>query len=346
MAETLLEDVSPNGNIHAVVESDDDCCWFYLVFYRETRPEMKAVWVRNHTPAPETVEVERMRRGTASRNLARYCRHPAGRAAPAAADLRVVWLPEGNGAALYERDEILAIIPPWSGTRGCHGYALDNIGDGPLAWELNTSNVLVERFKQAQSYWQKWHDREFWPAIQSSQLSELEKLFGHHDKYYAIDGEKWPPKALVRFTQQDRTFLVTVGVALRPQPNVEMVTAAPEQLRRIELGAMLPHKWSEQAVRGFAGYIGAQSDLPWHRYTWLGSGHTLPCDSWQNPEYTAALLQHEHSSAPRIALHPFLGDPVNVLWFVPISEEERKVAVARGSKHLASRLPPDRWKLA
>jgi hypothetical protein len=41
-----------------------------------------------------------------------------------------------------------------------------------------------------------------------------------------------------------------------------------------------------------------------------------------------------------------LGDPVNVLCFVPISEEEKKVAVNQGSERLTSRLPADRWKQA
>jgi len=258
----------------------------------------------------------------------------------------VVWLPEGNGAALYERDEILAIIPPWSGTNGFHGYARDNIGQGPVAWELGSDNVLLERFKQAQSYWQKWEDKEFWPSLQSSQISQLEKVFGRHTKYYAIDGGKWPPKAMVRFAWEDRTVLVTVGVALRPQPNVEMATETPDQFRRIELGAVLPGHWLEEAVQGFGSYISGQSNLPWNKYTWLGPGHTLPCDSWQNSNHTMALLQYGHSGTPQIALEQFLGDPVNVLWFVPISEEERQVAIAQGSKHLASRLPPDRWKLA
>jgi hypothetical protein len=42
--------------------------------------------------------------------------------------------------------------------------------------------------------------------------------------------------------------------------------------------------------------------------------------------------QHEHSGASQIALETFLGDPVNVLWFVPISEEERQVAINQGSE--------------
>jgi hypothetical protein len=258
----------------------------------------------------------------------------------------VVWLPEGNGAALYERDDILAIIPPWSGTKSFHGYARDNIGHFPVAWELGPESVLFERFKQAQSYWQKWDDKEFWSSVQSSQISQLEKVFGRHTKYYAIDGGKWPPKAMVRFAWKDRTVLVTIGVALRPQPNVETATQTPEQLRRIELGAVLPDKWSEEAVQGFGRYVSGQSNLPWNNYTWLGPGHTLPCDSWQNSNLTMALLQHEHSGAPRIALEKFLSDPVNVLWFVPISEEERQVAIDQGSEHLASRLPADRWKQA
>ena len=124
-------------------------------------------------------------------------------------------------------------FPPWSGTNEFRGYARDNIGKGPVAWELSPNNVLFERFKQAESYWRKWNDEEFWPSIQSSQISQLEKVFGRHAKYYAIDGGRWPPKAMVRFAWRDRTVLVTVGVALRPQPNVEMTTEAPEQLRRM-----------------------------------------------------------------------------------------------------------------
>jgi hypothetical protein len=42
-----------------------------------------------------------------------------------------------------------------------------------------------------------------------------------------------------------------------------MATETPEQLRRIELGAVLPASWSEEAVQGFASYISGQSNLPW-----------------------------------------------------------------------------------
>ena len=262
MAVTLLEEINPNGNIQAVVESDDNVCYFYLLGAPDTQFGMKSVWVRNHTRAPEAVEVERMHSGFPSRNPARHCRDTAGRPAPAAADLKVVWLPEGNGAALYERDQILAIIPPWSGTKTFHGYARDNIGQGPVAWELGPNNVLLERFNQAQSYWRRWGDETFWASVQSSQISQLGKVFGSHTKYYAIDGGRWPPKAMARYAWRDRIVLVTIGVALRPQPNVEMATETPHQLRRIELGVILPGNWSEEAVQGFARYLSGQTNLP------------------------------------------------------------------------------------
>lgn len=55
MAETLLEEVNPpNGNIQAVVESDDDSCYCYFyLFPPHTQLGTKSVWVRNHTRAPE-----------------------------------------------------------------------------------------------------------------------------------------------------------------------------------------------------------------------------------------------------------------------------------------------------
>jgi hypothetical protein len=102
MTAALLEEVNPNGNIQAVVESDDDVCYFYLFAAPGTQFGMKSVWVGNRSRAPEALEIERLRSGSPSRNPARHCCHTAGRAGLAAEDLRVVWLPEGNGAALYD----------------------------------------------------------------------------------------------------------------------------------------------------------------------------------------------------------------------------------------------------
>lgn len=344
MAAVLLEDVGPNGNIQAVVEVDQDVCYFYLFGAQGTDFDMRSVWVRNLGRAPDSLDVARMRSGAPPRNPKAHCRHPNGLPPPCSDQLRVEWLPEGNGAALYEEGEILAIIPPWSGMNGFHGFARDSIGDGPVAWEIGTDNALIGRFRMAESYWRLWEDTNPWPSIRDSLLSCVEKTFGCHSNYYAIDGGKWPPKAIVRIPRIDSIVLVTIGVSVRPQPQVELSTEQPELIRRIELGVVLPARWPDQAVKRFASYLSGQSGLPWNNHSWLGTGHTIPCDSWQNPKFTFALLQPTHSAAPTPKVEPQFGDPVNFLWFLPITAEERQNAMDNGSEKLARTLPQRRWE--
>lgn len=346
MAEVLLEDIGPNGNIQAVVEADEDASFFYLFGAEDIDFGMRAVWVRNHVAAPDSLDEARMQEGLPPRNPAAHCRHPQGLPRLSTEELRVVWLPEGNGAALYEGAELLAIIPPWSGMGGFHGYAADNIGEGPLAWEIGPDNELVGRFREADAYWREWEEDNPWPAIQDALLSNIEKTLGRHSNYYAIDGGEWPPKAIVRIPRPDSIVLVTIGVSVRPQPAVEMATDDPELLRRIELGVVLPTRWPDAAVKRFAGYISAQTRVPWDTYTWLGPGHTIPCDAWQNRSFGFALLQPNHPTVPTPTLGAQFGDPVNILWFVPISAAERQTAMDHGSERLAETLPQLRWEQA
>jgi hypothetical protein len=342
MPEVLLEEVGPNGNIQAVVEADENVCYFYLFGDEGANIGMRSVWVRNHSAAPDFLSFNAMTSGVAPKNPRLYCRHPKGLPAPRSDQLRVVWLPEGDGAALYEGGEVLAIIPPWSGTNGFHGYARDCIGEGPLAWEITSDNTLTGRFREAQAYWQKWKSADPWPSVQEALLSRIEQTFGAHSNYDAIDDGAWPPKAIVRIPRPDGVVLVSIGVSVRPQPKVEMYTEQPELLRRIELGVVLPAQWSNDAVERFTSYMSGQSGLPWNRYSWLGPGHTIPCDAWENPSFSFAFLQANHPAVPTPTLEPLFGDPVNILWFIPISAAERQTAVNHGSKQLAQTLPSNR----
>ena len=341
--EVLLEDTNPFGNIQALVEVASGACHFYLVAHPSTEIGTKSVWVRNLVPAPNGLDVVAMREGRAPLNPREHTREPRGGRAPRASDLRVVWLPEGNGAALFERDSVIAIIPPWSGSGGCHGYAAACIGQGPLAWELPREPELIERFRDAERYWDAWDTGAIWPGVNDAIIESIESALGRHSNYYAIDGGHWPPKAMLRIPRADGTILVTTGVSLIPQPSVELSSDDWRALRRIELAGMLPLGWPEDAVKRFGGYLSGQSRLPWNSYTWLGERHTIPCDSWRNPEYTAALLVRDHPAAGAVKGVRVLGDPVTVLWFIPITESERQLAVDQGSMELERRLPRDRW---
>jgi hypothetical protein len=339
----ILEDVSPHGNIEASVMQDERVAFFYLQGTEETGFGFKACWVRNLDKAPRSLDAQTMRRGDAPMLPAKHCKHPRG-AAPLTPDrLRVVWFEEGNGAALFEGDEILAIIPPWSGYQGFDGYARDCIGEGPLCWELTGDNALFDRVKDSENYWAMWDSKpDLWKETQEAYCDAYRRQIGEYEKYYAIDGGDWPPKAMLKIVSADAVVLVTLGVSLRAQPSVEMATDYPEQLRRVEFGIAISPKLADEHFQSIGRYLSGQAGYPWTRYTWFGPHHTLDCDVFgPKSEFSAVLLESSPAGAPTIKLPSFRGDPVNLLWFVPITEAERKFAMDQspdGGQRLARKL--------
>jgi len=342
--EILLEEVSPHGNLQVVVENIGGVVYMYLWGAPDTDFPTKSVWIRNIDPAPNSLDVVGMQEGTPPLNPVSACRHPQGMPAPRAEDLSVIWLPEGNGVGLFEDGELLAAIAPWSGLDGCNGYARDQIAEGPLAWELLPENELHPRFQQAKTYWDAWSEADFWVSVRDQLLEQVERTFGPHSNYYAIDGGEWPPKALVSIPIEEGTLLITIGVSLRPQPNVELSHQDPQPYRRIELGVLLPSTWSKEEVIKFAGNLSGDASYPWQSYTWFGPGHTISCHGWRNTDFDSALLVYDHPHLKRLSLKPVQGDPVQILWFLPISQEEQAQAVEQGSAALQQQLQANRWQ--
>jgi hypothetical protein len=319
--QVLIEETGPNGNVAAFVEDDGRVVYLYL-----RGPDgawMKSVWVQNRLPAPDEVDAARMQQGRPPLMPRAHCRHPEGAPALDPGQLRLVWLPEGNGVALTDDDGLLAAVVPWTGLRGFPGYARHALGEGPFAWQLAGADALLERFSTAEAYWADW-DRSPnpWQRIQGAQLAAYEAAFGKPGRYFAIGGDSWPPRALVRFDRPAGIVLVTVGMALRPQPQVEMADARPEALRRVELGVSLPAETPEAVVEDWISYVAGQVDLPWARYTWLGHGHTIPCDAATGRGFPAVLLAHGEDVDLPSPLPAFAGDPVNVLWLTPVTADE------------------------
>ena len=54
--------------------------------------------------------------------------------------------------------------------------------------------------------------------------------------------------------------------------------------------------------------------------------------------FGAVLFSTKLPKTPRIALPPFRGDPLNVLWMLPISQAEREFAQRHESEALLQRL--------
>ena len=89
-------------------------------------------------------------------------------------------------------------------------------------------------------------------------------------------------------------------------------------------------------------YLAGQSNLPWAQGTWLGEGHTVPCDSCPSAKdgsnFSAVLLTKAPAGGPRLRLPSYRGQPVNLLWCLPITESERAFAMAESGDELRRRL--------
>src|SRR5687768_4098867 len=187
MPDVLFEEISPLGNVQALVEADDRTCYFYLNGAPDSELGIRSVWVRNLRAAPARLDVEGMADGVPPMNPAAYCRS-AEAGAPLHGDaLRICWLPEGNGAALFEGERMIAVIPPWSGTEGFHGYSEASAGQGSLAWEMPQDPALTRRIDAAREFWLAWGS-DPWPAIRDGLITVIEGVLGRHSNYYAIDG--------------------------------------------------------------------------------------------------------------------------------------------------------------
>jgi hypothetical protein len=342
----LISEVGPNGNVIAHAEDDDRVVYLYLRGKERGGLPTKAVWVRNRLPAPANLDIAGMEAGEPPLMPAPDCAHPLGAPALDARRLHLVWFPEGNGVALFEGEDLLAVVPPWAGIGGCAGYAKAAIGQARLAWSLDEATAIVDRCRAARAYWDEWGQEPGpWPAIQQRQSAALTAAFGPHRHYFALDGGTWPPRGMAWHQTPDAVVLATIGIALRPQPQVEQVVEDPSGLRRIELGFVLPLGLEDRLVKDVGAYVSAQSALPWRTYSWLGHGHSIPCDVTAPHGYPAVLLADARRLQPHLEVPSWAGDPVTMLWMVPVTAEE--LATARDQRSdvvLAGITLPRPWK--
>ncbi|MEM7453141.1 MAG: suppressor of fused domain protein [Planctomycetota bacterium] len=359
--QTLLFQPSPFGNLDAIVESDGRTVYFYLHEPSGAgRFGTRACWVRNLIPGPYVLNEEDMKQGRTPMLPRTYCVHPGERPLPDPEQLEVIWFEEGNGAALVEHgddsEQILAVIPPWSGIDGFHGYALESAAESPLCWPLPDNPLLHERVMRSRDFWQEFRltaGNNPFSKLQKSTLACYEKAIGVEGTYYSIDGGNFPPRGLILFERDETIIVLTVAMGLVPQPAVELFTDSPVQFRRIELGLIagkatghdLPSEEHQQAmVRQLSGLAA----MPWQNWTWLGPGHSTAFDSMQHvhgPQTKSALLAYGGAMTnqsleriksglvdavrrtlqctPDIKLPAFRDDPVNILWLAPLTDAEQ-----------------------
>ncbi|MFM7740264.1 MAG: suppressor of fused domain protein [Planctomycetota bacterium] len=333
--ETLLFERSPYDNLDAIVEQDGRVVYLYLSGSEEFG--VRACWVRNLVEGPLTLNQADLEQGLPPVLPRIHCHTNQPGLAPKAEDLRVVWFTEGNGLALLEGEELLAVIPPWSGIDGFHGYARDCASENEICWPMPESGPLQERIALAAQTWETWKTGTPFAQLQPLQLTRYSGRFGSSTQYFSIDGQKFPPRGLGVFRGETATTLATVGMSLVPQPNVEMAIEDSRMKRRIELALRVPHldgmPAEEAEVRRLAGRLAGLASAPWKRWTWYGQQHT--CDFDFSPDRKQAVFIRADSwvksaRADDWGLPHAFNEPVSLLYVAPLTEAEFAIVQSNG----------------
>lgn len=336
---TLLEVESPSCPITAIVEQDDRVAFFYLWGPEKSNYGVKSCWIRNLAEAPETRDQRSLEMGQPPMQSKANCKFPMGQSPLQADDLDIKWFEEGDGAVLLEKGEVIAIIPSWSGMGGFFGYARDCIGQGDFAWHIVDSNDLLQRIEESEEFWTSWLNDINPFTIEQPKFIELyAELFGKHDQYFAIDNEEGAPIGLYVRTSELRTVFATVAMSVSPMPQVEMYAENRFDANRIELGMMLEGGLSKGLIQNIANWFNGSVDIPWENITFLGEGHTLHFDAFENPELQSVLITNKLSCLHKVEVGVYRNSNVQFLWMIPITNSELSFAKENGSSDLIVKL--------
>ena len=347
---TLLESSSPYGSRRVTVEYDGLTTAAYL---HDDTAVISATWIANHQPAPDSIDSRAQARLDAGRTPlmpASLIKHPGGRGSLRGSALQALWFEEGDGVAILENGQPLAVIAGWSDMdRGMPGYSRDVIGQTPFGWSLDEAmEGLAPRLERSRAYWRWRQSASGWDQFQQALHAHLQARVGPGGHYWDTSAGQQPLTGVTERPAEPHrpyTVLSTVGMSCQRMPVVEQVLDDPSGYARIELAiaTTLP---SAQAARVFLWL----ATYPWRAVTWLGPGHsvrwygepaTFPLGGDEG--YGAVLLLDSPGSLPGpeppdLSGFTFGGDPVRWLWIVPILERDRQLAKEHGSASLVGRL--------
>ena len=322
----ILFEVSPYQNVNAIVQHDGRAVYFYLS--GNDSFGTKACWIRNLIEAPYVISQQDLDAGLPPLMPRTHCRQTAGLPLPDPEKLEVVWFEEGNGAALFESSELIAVIPPWSGVDGFHGYSIECVAESPIAWPMLENPAMRKRIERAKEFWQLCASEDHHPfaTLQPKLLEVYRACYHDKEQYFTLDGGQFPPRGAVLYRSSRETTLISVGMSFRPQPNVEMSVEHPRELRRIELAISLPSHISETllvpVLEEFSGLVA----WPWNGYTWFGQGHSCEMHSlkaiYGESTWVVKLTGDKEIEPAFLRMPAFRDDPINVLWLSPSSEKE------------------------
>jgi len=342
---TLLNSESPYGSRRVVVEYDG---WTTAAYLHDLSDPIAATWLANHRKAPADIDLGLLDAGHAPEMPEGYTKHPDGRPPLNQSSLRAIWFEEGDGVAIFEGSDLLAVIPGWSDmSKGMPGYSRDVIGQTPFGWSLDDAmEGLGPRVTEAQDFWRWRLDPDGWAKFQQGMLGHLLDRLGPGARYWDVSNNKPPIVGVSERPPTGRrsyTVLTTVGMSCQRMPVVEQTGQGASAKARVELAVAttLP---SNQAARIFLWL----AQLPWREVNWIGAGQTI---RWYHEPSTFPLGHGNEAvlfldnpgmllgpDVPDLSGFAVAGEPVRWLWLIPITNRERLLAQSRGSSSLVNQM--------
>ncbi len=345
----LLDSESPYRSRRVIVEYDG---WTTAAYMHDANDPIAATWLANHRKAPSGVDLSVLDAGQAPQMPDGYTKHPEGRPPLDPDTLRAVWFEEGDGVALFENGDLLAVIPGWSDmSKGMPGYSRDVIGQTPFGWSLDDAREgLGGRVREATDFWRWRLDQQAWAQFQQGMLGHLLARLGPGARYWDVSGQRQPLAGVSERPPSGRrtyTVLTTVGMSCQRMPGIEQTGAGARGRARIEL-ALATTLPSNEAARIFLWL----TQYPWREVSWLENEQTI---RWYHEPSTFPLGNGNEAillldnpgrllgpDVPDLSGFTVSGEPVTWLWLIPISNRERLLAEGRGSASLVNQMAAQR----
>ena len=331
-AQIVFEELGPNGNVKAVVKQDRRAAYFYLQFNSELNRKECWCWIRNFWRGPRTYSDEVFEKGRLPMLPVKNSAHAWGSKRFDVKSLRVVWFEAGDGAALLEYDQVLAIIPWWSGTDGFHGYARDCTLKSPCCWPLETpeGQMLLQDIERADQWWKSWTPELIpYKQLESQNLTAYQQHLGNDFQSRLILADDWAPRSTLQFSHDVGTIFTTIGMALKPLPCVPTTDKSTSPTKRVELAIAISRLFYDHEVAQLADQLSRFTAYPWLNYTSLKHGDFVPFQSPDGElfemEFPWVFLTTQPCDGPRISLPDFRGDHVELLWMIPLTDNEREI---------------------
>ncbi|MGL5784908.1 MAG: suppressor of fused domain protein [Alphaproteobacteria bacterium] len=325
----LLTSQSPICPLAVFVEEGDVATYMYLLDMKKAEsgkdnPVITSAWVRNHVESTSfDLDLDSSRQGLAPlMPKGSICSLDTSRMDPSA--LECVWFEDGRGVALLEKGDIVCIMPPW--VDDTHPpYARDCVKPNDFLVPLAPDDPLITTVQKAQGFKAFILADSELEAFGNGRLDLLEDRLGECQKSYAFERDLPTINRVFQFEQGDVVYLITATMSLHMQPGLGLKVNAPENFRRVEIGFALDRAYFETYESEIVGLMTYFAVYPWHECAWFVHDDTIQCfEGFSKKElFPFGVFVHgkEIGGLFDIPFPDFRGDPVNVLWLVPISRE-------------------------